>query len=44
LTLGRGREVGRLEDGHGFAAEVALDHGLGAAISNTGTLFVFAVR
>ena len=44
LTLGRGREVGRIEDGHGFAAQVALSEGLGAAISNTGTLFVFAVR
>lgn len=44
LTLGRGREVGRIEDGHGFAGQVTLDHGLGAAISNTGALFVFAFR
>jgi len=43
LTLGRGREVARFENGHGFAAQVAVDHGLGAAISNAGTLVVFAV-
>jgi len=40
LTLGAGREVGRVEDGHGFAAPVELDPGLGAVIPNTGTLFV----
>lgn len=44
LSLGRGREVGRIEDGHGFAAQVAYQDGLAAAVSNTGTLFVLAVR
>lgn len=44
LTLGQGREVGRIENGHGFASPIELDQGLGAAISNTGTLFVVALR
>ncbi len=44
LTLGRGREVGRIENGHGFAGQLAVDQGLGAAISNAGALFVFAVH
>jgi outer membrane protein assembly factor BamB len=44
LTLGQGREVGRIENGHGFASPVDLDQGLGAAISNAGTLFVVALR
>lgn len=43
LTLGAGREVGRVENGHGFAAQIEIDHGLGAAISNAGTLFVLAI-
>jgi outer membrane protein assembly factor BamB len=44
LTLGRGREVGRVENGHGFASPVEVDEGLGAAISNAGSLFVLALR
>jgi outer membrane protein assembly factor BamB len=44
LLAANGREVGRLENGHGFAAPVEVDEGLGAAVSNAGALFVFAVR
>lgn len=43
LSLGAGREVARIEDGHGFGAPVAWADGLGAVVSNTGTLFVFRV-
>jgi hypothetical protein len=44
LLASNGHEVGRIENGHGFAAPVEVDHGLGAAISNTGGLFVFQIR
>ena len=44
LLASNGHEVGRIENGHGFAAPVEVDHGLGAAISNAGGLFVFQVR
>ncbi|GAB4205242.1 MAG: hypothetical protein OHK0013_20960 [Sandaracinaceae bacterium] len=44
LTLGQGREVGRIENGHGFAAPVEVEDGLGAAVSNAGTLFVLGLR
>ncbi len=43
LTLGAGREVARVEDGHGFGAGAAIAQGRGAAVSNTGTLFVFGL-
>ena len=43
LLASNGQEVGRIENGHGFAAPVDVDHGLGAAISNAGGLFVFSV-
>ncbi len=39
-----GREVDRIQDGHGFAAQPAIASGRGAALSNTGRLFVFDVR
>jgi outer membrane protein assembly factor BamB len=44
LALDDGRELGRLENGHGFAASAEVEAGLGAALSNAGGLFVFAVR
>lgn len=44
LSLGRGGEIGRIEAGHGFAAPAEVAEGLGAVVSNAGTLFVFAVR
>lgn len=44
LSLGSGRETGRIENGHGFSAAAEIQNGLGAALSNAGTLFVFAVR
>jgi outer membrane protein assembly factor BamB len=44
LLAANGNEVGRLENGHGFAAPVAIDEGLGAVVSNAGALFVFNVR
>lgn len=43
LTLAAGREVGRIEAGHGFAAPAEVASGLGGAVSNSGTLFVFGV-
>jgi outer membrane protein assembly factor BamB len=39
-----GREISRYEDGHGFAAPIAIEAGLAAVVSNAGTLLVFAVR
>lgn len=44
LLASNGTEVGRLENGHGFAAPIAIDERLGAAVSNAGALFVFAIR
>ena len=44
LSLGHGTEVGRIENGHGFAAPVEVAEGRGAVVSNAGGLFVFAVR
>lgn len=45
VTLtGRGREISRYEDGHGFAAPIAIEAGLAAVVSNAGTLLVFAVQ
>ncbi len=44
LLASNGHEVGRIENGHGFAAPVDVDQGLGAAISNAGGLFVFSVH
>ncbi|MBC7172498.1 MAG: PQQ-binding-like beta-propeller repeat protein [Polyangiaceae bacterium] len=43
LTVREGREVGRLEAGHGFTAQAAVLDGLGAILSNSGSLFVFRV-
>ncbi len=43
LTRSGGIEVGRIEAGHGFAAPAAVSHGLGGVLSNSGTLFVFAI-
>lgn len=43
LTRSGGIEVGRIEAGHGFAAPAEVAHGLGGAMSNSGTLFVFGV-
>jgi outer membrane protein assembly factor BamB len=39
-----GHEVDRIQDGHGFAAQPSIASGRGAALSNTGRLFVFDVR
>jgi outer membrane protein assembly factor BamB len=44
LLASNGHEVGRIENGHGFAAPVDVVDGLGAAISNAGGLFVFSVN
>ena len=44
MSLGQGTEIGRIENGHGFAAPVEVSAGLGAVVSNAGGLFVFAVR
>lgn len=44
LLAANGHEVGRIENGHGFAAPVEVQEGLGAVISNAGGLFVFAVH
>lgn len=44
LSLGHGTELGRVENGHGFAAPVEVRAGLGAVVSNAGGLFVFSVR
>jgi len=41
LTLAEGREVGRLESGHGFDAGPSLHSGRGFIVSNGGTLFAF---
>ncbi|MDQ3031683.1 MAG: PQQ-binding-like beta-propeller repeat protein [Myxococcota bacterium] len=43
LSLASGAEVGRIEAGHGFAAPAEIAQGLGGVVSNSGTLFVFAV-
>lgn len=42
LRRADGREVDRFENGHGFGAMPATAAGLSAALSNAGTLFVFA--
>ncbi len=44
LLVSNGVEVGRLENGHGFAAPVEIAAGLGAVVSNAGGLFVFGVN
>jgi outer membrane protein assembly factor BamB len=44
LLVANGTEVGRLENGHGFAAAAEINEGLGAAVSNAGALFVFNVH
>jgi outer membrane protein assembly factor BamB len=44
LSLAQGREINRLEAGHGFGAAVEVAEGLGGVLSNAGTLFVFGVR
>ena len=44
LALADGAELGRIENGHGFAAPVELAAGLGAVVSNAGGLFVFRVE
>lgn len=44
LLASSGHEVGRIENGHGFAAPVDVEEHLGAAISNAGGLFVFSVN
>ena len=37
-------DTDRIEDAHGFAAQAAVAMGRGAALSNTGRLFVFDVH
>jgi outer membrane protein assembly factor BamB len=44
LSAANGRELDRIEDAHGFAAQPAVSMGRGAVLSNTGRLFVFDVR
>jgi outer membrane protein assembly factor BamB len=44
LSLAQGTEVERVENGHGFAAPIAVAAGRGAVLSNAGTLFVFEVQ
>lgn len=43
LSVVDGREISRIENGHGFAAPLRVEHGLGAVVSNAGRLFVLAV-
>jgi outer membrane protein assembly factor BamB len=43
VTVHEGREVARLESGHGFSAEPSVLGELGAVLSNSGNLFVFRV-
>jgi outer membrane protein assembly factor BamB len=43
LSVGHGAEIGRVENGHGFAAPVSFAEGRGAVVSNAGGLFVFAL-
>lgn len=44
LSVADGHELDRLEDAHGFAATPTIAMGRGAALSNTGRLFVFDIR
>lgn len=44
LSAADGHELDRIEDAHGFAAQAAVAMGRGAALSNTGRLFVFDVH
>jgi outer membrane protein assembly factor BamB len=44
LSTADGRELDRIEDAHGFAAAPAIASGRGAALSNTGRLFVFDIH
>jgi outer membrane protein assembly factor BamB len=41
VTVHEGRELARLESGHGFSAAPSILGDLGAVLSNSGTLFVF---
>lgn len=43
LSLATGREMGRLDAGHGFDAKPALAESLGFVLSNGGTLFAFGI-
>ncbi len=44
LSIASGAEVARIENGHGFSAPPSVEAGIGAAVSNAGALFVFAVH
>jgi outer membrane protein assembly factor BamB len=43
LALQNGRELGRIEAGHGFTARATVADGRGFILSNGGTLFAFAL-
>ena len=43
LALQNGRELGRVEAGHGFTARASIADGRGFILSNGGTLFAFAL-
>lgn len=43
LAVQSGRELGRIETGHGFAARPSVAAGRGFVLSNGGTLFAFAI-
>lgn len=43
LALQSGRELGRIETGHGFSARAAVADGRGFVMSNGGTLYAFAL-
>jgi outer membrane protein assembly factor BamB len=43
LALQNGRELGRIETGHGFTARAAVLSGRGFVMSNGGTLYAFAL-
>jgi hypothetical protein len=41
LSLANGKEIARLEFGHGFTAPAVTGRGRGFVVSNGGTLFAF---
>lgn len=43
VALQNGRELGRIEAGHGFTARATISDGRGFMLSNGGTLFAFAL-
>lgn len=43
LALQNGRELGRIETGHGFSAPASVADGRGFVLSNGGTLYAFAL-